>query len=118
VVIDSERRAVFQDYTPRAFDLHREQVGRIFEPTYLEFFAIEGAGLNGRPVVIRDELPPPVAATDPRMPIWKRVGSRLSASYEQVRRAAVNRYMKFLIRKARALNDRLKVTGYKPLGLT
>ena len=48
---DAQRRAVLEDHAPRAFDLDREQVGRIPEPAEFEFLTVERAGLDGAAVV-------------------------------------------------------------------
>src|SRR5215470_19660346 len=46
IVIDAQRRAVLEDYTPRAFNLDCEDVKWILEPANFKFLAIEHAGLN------------------------------------------------------------------------
>ena len=68
--------------------------------------------------MVRHELVVLVAATDPRTFVWKCIGAWPVAGRNQLRRAAVERDMEFGIGKARALNNRLEITGKKSLDLT
>src|SRR5262249_32871144 len=75
IVIDAQRRAVLEDYTPRAFNLDCEDVKWILEPANFKFLAIEQAGLNSAAVVVRHDLVVPVATTDPRTFVSKGIGA-------------------------------------------
>src|SRR5262249_56503334 len=61
---DAQRRAVFENHAPGAFELDREQVERIPEPADLESLPVERAGLDGAAVVVRHELVFLIAAAD------------------------------------------------------
>src|SRR5262249_23622221 len=74
---DAQRRAVFENHAPRAFELDREQVERIPEPADLESLPVERAGLDGAAVVVRHEVVVLVAAADARAPVPKWRGARL-----------------------------------------
>ena len=65
--------------------------------------------------MVRHELVVLVATTDPRTFVWKCIGAWALAGRDQVRRAAVERDMEFGIGKARALDNRLEITGKKSL---
>ena len=56
VVVDAQRRAVFEDDAPRAFNLKGEQIEWILKPADFKFLAIERAGLNSATVVVRHQL--------------------------------------------------------------
>src|SRR5262249_17763976 len=56
--------------------------------------------------------------SDRRGFVWKCIGAWPVGGRNQVRRAAVERDMEFGIGKARALNNRLEITGKKSLDLT
>jgi hypothetical protein len=71
VVIDAERSSILEDDARRTLNLYREQVGWILEPADFKFLAIERAGLNGASVVVRDQLPFLIAASNPRTLIWE-----------------------------------------------
>src|SRR5262245_33962238 len=115
VVVDAQRRAVFEDDAPRAFNLKGEQIEWILKPADFKFLAIEDAGLNGAAVVVWHELVVLVATTDRRTFVWKCIGAWPLAGRDQVRRAAIEWDMEFGIGKARALNNRLEITGKKSL---
>ena len=114
---DAQRRAVLEDHAPRAFDLDREQVGRIPEPADFEFLSVERAGLDGTAVVVRHEFVVLGAAADPHTLVRKCNGAGLVAGSDQVPRPAVKRDREFGTGKARARNNRLKIAGQKSLGL-
>jgi hypothetical protein len=111
VVVDAQRRAVFEDDAPRAFNLNGEQIEWILEPADFKFLAIERAGFDGATVVVWHELVLLVAAANSCALIWKCIRADLVAGRDQVGRAAVERDMEFGIGKARALNDRLEIPG-------
>src|SRR5262249_48752756 len=113
-----QRGAVLEDYARRAFNLDREDVEWILEPANFKSLPVERAGLNGTAVVVRHEFVVLVAPTDPRTFVWKCIGAWPVAGRNQVRRAAVERDIEFGIGKARALNNRLEITGKKSLHLT
>src|SRR5947209_6709105 len=71
VVVDAQRRAVFEDDAPRAFNLNGEQIEWILEPADFKFLAIERAGLNSATVVVRHQLVLLVTAADPCALVWK-----------------------------------------------
>src|SRR6266481_998456 len=56
VVVDAQRRAVFEDDAARAFNLNGEQIEWILEPADFKFLAIERAGLNSSTVVVWYQL--------------------------------------------------------------
>jgi hypothetical protein len=72
VVIDAQRRAVFEDDSPRAFNLNGEQIEWILQPADFKLLAIERAGLNSPAVIIRDDLVLLVTSTDACALVWKR----------------------------------------------
>src|SRR6266567_6272829 len=115
VVVDAQRRAVFEDDAPRAFNLKGEQIEWILEPADFKFLAIERAGLNSATVVVRYELVLVVTAADPCALVWKFFRAGLVTDCDQVGRAAVKRNVEFGTRKARTLNDRLVVPGQETL---
>ena len=114
---DAQRRAVLEDHAPRAFDLDREQVGRILEPADFKLLPVERAGLDGAAVVVWHELVVLGAAADPHTLVRKCNGAGLVAGSDQITRPAVERDRKFGTGKARARNDRLEIAGQKSLGL-
>src|SRR5262245_39282832 len=115
IVVDAQRGAVLEDYARGAFNLDREDVEWILEPANFKFLPVERAGLNSAAVVVRHDLVVLVATTDPRTFVWKCIGAWPVAGRDQIRRAAVERDMEFGIGKARALNNRLEITGKKSL---
>jgi hypothetical protein len=115
VVVDAQRRAVFEDDAPRAFNLNGEQIEWILEPADFKFLAIERAGLNSATVVVRHQLVLLVTAADPCALVWKCFRAGLVTDCDQVGWAAVKRNVEFGTRKARTLNDRLVVPGQETL---
>src|SRR5262249_37874267 len=88
----------------------------ILEPADFEFLAIERASLNRTAVVVRHELVLLVEATDSTF-VWKCIGAWLVAGGDEIGRATVEWDTEHGARKARALNDRFKITGQNTLGL-
>jgi hypothetical protein len=114
---DAQRRAVLEDHAPRAFNLDREQVGRIPEPADFESLTVERAGLDRTAVVIRHQSVILGAATDPHTLVRKYNGAGLVPRSDQVPRSTVERDWEFGAGKARARNNWLKIAGQKSLGL-
>src|SRR5262249_37629851 len=112
---DAQRRAVLEDDAPGSFELKRQQVERISEPANLKPLPVEGTGLDGAAVVVRDELVVLVAAADAHTLVGKCRRAGLVAGRDQITWAAVERDMKFRTREARAHNDRFEIAGQKPL---
>jgi len=115
IVVDAQRRAVFEDDAPRAFDLKGEQIEWILKPADFKFLAIERAGLNSATVVVRHQLVLLVTAADPWALVWKCFRAGLVTDCDQVGWAAVKRNVEFGTRKARTLNDRLVIPGQETL---
>ena len=116
VVSDAQRRAILENDAPGALQLDCQDIERILEPADFKSLPIERAGLDGAAVVVGHELVLLIEATDPAF-IWKRNGAGLVAGGDQIRRAAVEREMKYPIGKSRALNDGLEITSQKTVGL-
>src|SRR5438093_1403693 len=70
VVVDAQRRAVFEDDAPRAFNLDGEQIEWIPEPADFKFLAIERAGFDGAAVLVRQGVGWVVPAADPCARVW------------------------------------------------
>src|SRR6266849_4689095 len=117
VVVDAQRRAVLEDHARRALDLDRERVEWIFEPADFKLLAIERTRFDGAAIVVRNDLVVLVAPPDQRAFVWKRLRSELVAGGNEVARTSVERDMEFRIGKARALDDRLVITGQKAFDL-
>src|SRR5262245_1620340 len=115
VVVDAQRRAVFEDDAPRAFNLKGEQIEWILEPADFKLMAIERAGLNSATVVVRHQLVLLVTAADPCALVGECFRAGLVTDCDQVGWAAVKRNAEFGTRKARTLNDRLVVPGQETL---
>src|SRR5215467_416943 len=111
VVVDAQRRAVFEDDAPRAFNLKGEQIEWILKPADFKFLAIERAGLNSATVVVRHQLVLLVTAADPCALVGKCFRAGLVTDCDQVGWAAVKRNVEFGTRKTRTLDDRLVVAG-------
>src|SRR5262249_30676497 len=56
IVIDAQRRAVFEDHAGRALDLNRQRLEWIPEPAEYELLSIECPGLDRAAIVIRHDL--------------------------------------------------------------
>src|SRR5262245_45824782 len=114
---DTQRRAILEDHAPRAFDLDRDQIGRILKPADLEILPVERAGLDGAAVVVRHQLVVAVAATDPRALVRECDRAGLVAVGDQTAWPTVERDGEFGAGKARACDDRLEIAGQKSLDL-
>src|SRR5262249_18319853 len=115
VVVDAQRRAVFEDHPCRALDLNCERLEGIPDPADFELLSIERACLDGAAIVVRHDLAVFVAAPDQRALVGKGAGTRRVAGGYKIMRTPVERHVKFRIGKARALDDRLVVAGQEPL---
>src|SRR5262249_4436533 len=115
VVVDAQRRAILEDHAPRALQLDRKYVEWILEPTDLEPLTIERARLDRAAVVVRHGLVPFIEATDLTV-VWKSNGAEFLAGGDEIRRAAIEREMKYARGESRALNDRFEITCQQTLG--
>src|SRR5262249_17813440 len=107
--------AVFEDHPRRALDLNCERLERIPEPADFELLSVERACLDGAAIVVRHDLAVLVAAPDQRALVGKGGRTRRVAGSHEIMWTSVERDVKFRIGKARALDDRLVITGQKAL---
>src|SRR5262249_60325096 len=106
VVVDAQRRAVFEDDAPRAFNLKGEQIEWILKPADFKFLAIERAGLNSATVVVRHQLVLLVTAADPGALFGKCFRAGLVTACDQIGWAAVKRKREIGTREAGSVNYR------------
>ena len=117
IVADAQRRAVLEDHARRAFDLDREQVERILEPTDFESLPVERAGLDGAAIVIRHDLIVGGAAADARAFVRKCNGGGAVTGGDQITGTSVDRDVEFGTGKARARDNRFEIAGQQPVDL-
>src|SRR5262249_36284361 len=115
IVVEAQRRAIFEDHLRRALDLNRERLEGIPEPADFELLSIERARLDGAAIVVGHDLAVLVAAPDQRPLVGEVAGPRLVAGSGKIMRSPVEGDVKFGIGKARALDDRLVIAGQKAL---
>src|SRR5262249_57164631 len=95
--------------------LNRERLEGIPAPADFEFLSVERACLDSAAIVVRHDLAVFAAAPDQRALVGKGAGTRRVAGSHKIMRTPVERYVKFRIGQARALDDRLVVAGQKAL---
>ena len=116
IVVDAQRRAVFEDHASRPLDLNRQGLERVSQPADFELLPIKGAGLDRPAIVIRHDLVLFVTPTDEGAFVGE-LGPWLVAGGRKIGRTPIKRDVEFRIGEARARDDRLVIPRQETLHL-
>src|ERR1700674_1691221 len=114
VIADAQRQSILQPYAGRALYMNREGGDRIPQPTDLQMASVECPVLDLATVEIRHQRAVPHTPLD--LALVGKSTCEVAAGGDEIIGPPVHRNRELAGREARAVDDRLEISGQQPLG--